>query len=431
MEENSKRIVIVGGGLVGALCAYYFGKRGYRIDLYEYREDIRRSKSPRGRSINLSLSNRGRLALRDVGLEEEVLKSAVPMVGRRVHFQNGKCIYSVGRNFLNKFLLTAIESLPNVLLHFDCKLIDVNLKTDELTFYRCSSQDYLRVTGDLIIGADGAFSCLRRSLQSTPLFDCSQTYIDHGYIELRISPEQSHLMKPNHLHIWPRGSMMLIALPNIDKSWTVTLFMPLSEFDRLVYKEMVLEFFKQVFPDVIPLIGTDQLVNDVIRTKPSVLVSIKCSKLHYRDKFLIVGDAAHAIVPFYGQGMNAGFEDCTVLNNLLDKYSEDFGRVLEEFTRLRVSDAHAIADLAMYNYLEMRDLVTRPSYYLKKWFDKQMHRVVEDKWQPLYYSVTFTHTKYEVCLQQRDWQSKVLKRSLLLFGIVALSFSALTFINIT
>ncbi|XP_018318567.1 kynurenine 3-monooxygenase isoform X4 [Agrilus planipennis] len=398
MEENSKRIVIVGGGLVGALCAYYFGKRGYRIDLYEYREDIRRSKSPRGRSINLSLSNRGRLALRDVGLEEEVLKSAVPMVGRRVHFQNGKvqsilydeftnqCIYSVGRNFLNKFLLTAIESLPNVLLHFDCKLIDVNLKTDELTFYRCSSQDYLRVTGDLIIGADGAFSCLRRSLQSTPLFDCSQTYIDHGYIELRISPEQSHLMKPNHLHIWPRGSMMLIALPNIDKSWTVTLFMPLSEFDRLVYKEMVLEFFKQVFPDVIPLIGTDQLVNDVIRTKPSVLVSIKC---------------------------------------------KDFGRVLEEFTRLRVSDAHAIADLAMYNYLEMRDLVTRPSYYLKKWFDKQMHRVVEDKWQPLYYSVTFTHTKYEVCLQQRDWQSKVLKRSLLLFGIVALSFSALTFINIT
>lgn len=279
------------------------------------------------------------------------------------------------------------------------------------TNFSLLNDEITKVQGKLIIGADGAFSSIRRAMQLTPLFTYSQTYIEHGYLELSIEPQNGQLMKSNHLHIWPRGTFMMIALPNLDGSWTVTLFMPFANFDRLDNPEKVLEFFKTTFPDSIQLIGEDRLVQDFFKSKPSALVSIKCRPYNC-GKAVIIGDAAHAMVPFYGQGMNAGFEDCLILDKILEKYNNDFSKAIEEFTEVRKDDAHAICDLAMYNYVEMRDLVNKNSYHLRKKLDDLLFKLLPDVWIPLYNSVTFSHMGYKSCIENRKWQDKVIIKKL-------------------
>lgn len=274
--------------------------------------------------------------------------------------------------------------------------------------HRTKTNTTVEVFADLIIGADGAFSAVRRSMQKTSLFSYSQTYIDHGYIEMTIKPELGHKMVPNHLHIWPRGTSLLIALPNNDGSWTVTLFMPFQKFDELNTRKEVLNFYETFFPDIIDLIGKDNLLNNFFKFKPGTLVSIKCDRYHYKNKVLIIGDAAHAMVPFYGQGMNAGFEDCYLLNSLLNVCDDDFIIALPIFTEKRKADAHAICDLAMYNYTEMKDLVRRPSYLIRKKIDDTLYKVFPKIWFPLYNAVTFEEMGYQKCMENRKWQNHVI-----------------------
>ncbi|PZC82837.1 hypothetical protein B5X24_HaOG209622 [Helicoverpa armigera] len=435
--SNKKQldIVVVGAGLVGSLEALYLAKRGHRVRLYEFREDIRKTPTARGRSINLALSVRGRRALKDVGLETHMIKEhGIPMTGRRIHRTDGstyvipydsntkQCIYSVGRNYLNSLLLQESEKYDNVERYFNHKLIESNLKKGSLTFQRTDTNEQVHVTADLIIGADGAFSAVRKAMMKRPFFDFSQKYIEHGYLELCIPADEngSFQMPANYLHIWPRGEFMMIALPNQDASWTVTLFMPFSKFKNLDTEEKLIAFFDKYFPDSIPLIGKDKLIEDFFAGSPSPLVAIKCRPYNVEDKALIIGDAAHAVVPFYGQGMNAGFEDCSLLDELFQKHNDNLVEILNEFSDTRWEDTFAISDLAMYNYIEMRDLVTRPSYRLRKAMDDFIFWLLPNFWVPLYNSVTFSTMPYSRCIKNREWQDQVLKKTWSFVGVAAL-----------
>lgn len=432
-------VVVVGGGLVGSLEALYLARRGHRVRLYELREDIRNTPLARGRSINLALSVRGRQALKDVDLETQMIQEhGIPMRGRCIHRFDGstyvipydalskQCIYSVGRNYLNSLLLQESEKYPNVERYFNHKLVDANLSKGSLTFQRSTTNEEVQVIADLIIGADGAFSGVRKAMMKQPLFDYSQKYIEHGYLELCIPAGEngSFQMPANYLHIWPRGEFMMIALPNQDCSWTVTLFMPFIKFTSLNTPENLVAFFKKYFPDSIALIGESKLIEDFFAGSPSPLVSVKCRPYHVEDKALLIGDAAHAVVPFYGQGMNAGFEDCTLLDQLFKKHHDNLAEILNEFSNMRWEDTFAISDLALYNYIEMRDLVTRPSYRMRKMIDDFIYWILPSVWVPLYNSVTFTTMPYHQCVKNRKWQDKILYRVLTTGGLAALTGTA-------
>nr|QHN70696.1 cinnabar [Limenitis arthemis astyanax] len=434
---NSKKkldVVVVGGGLVGSLEAIYLAKRGHRVSLYEYREDIRNTPNVRGRSINLALSVRGRKALKGVGVEDHIVNEhGIPMRARMIHRPDGttysipydartnQCIYSVGRNYLNGILLKESENYDNVEKYFNHKLVESNFQKGSLTFVKMDTKETVQVKADLIIGADGAFSAVRKEMMKQPLFDFSQQYIEHGYLELCIPADENggFQMPPNFLHIWPRGNFMMIALPNQDCSWTVTLFMPFNHFKNIDTEEKLLEFFGKYFPDSIPLIGEKKLIEDFFGGSPSALVTVKCRPYHVHDKALIIGDAAHAVVPFYGQGMNAGFEDCSILNDLFQKHNDNIPNILQEFSSTRWQDAFAISDLAMYNYIEMRDLVTRPSYRLRKAVDDFIFWLLPNVWVPLYNSVTFSTMPYSQCVKNRQWQNKVLIMAIAALGLLS------------
>ncbi|XP_030760494.1 kynurenine 3-monooxygenase [Sitophilus oryzae] len=425
-EENAKfsrlNVIIIGGGLVGSLCACVFAKRGYKVTLYEKRPDPRKTTACNGRSINLALSHRGRKTLRLVGLELSIMESSIAMKGRMIHpvagetssipydLVNNQCIYSVGRNFLNQILLNAAEKHEGVTLVFKHKLSDVNFEENTLKLINQETKEIITETADLIIGADGAFSCLRGFMQKRFLYDLTQSYIEHGYMELRVPASRGHKLRNNHLHIWPRGTFMMIALPNQDSSWTVTLFMPFKQFKSITDPEKLLNFFSNTFTDALELIGKEELVQTFFTSNPAPLITVKCGQYHMGDRFLIIGDAAHAMVPFYGQGMNAGFEDCTILNNLLNEHKDNVKASIEAFSEQRRQDVHAVCDLALYNYKEMRDLVTTRSFKFRKTLDGVLSKWLPEIWTPLYNSVSFSHMEYHKCLENKLWQDKVLKR---------------------
>ncbi|XP_011311791.1 kynurenine 3-monooxygenase [Fopius arisanus] len=436
-------IVIVGGGLVGGLAACALAKRGHSIRLYEYRSDIRVEESS-GQSIDLALSVRGREALKLVGLEEKIVNHhGIAMKGRMLHGKDGSlremiydsvkknCIYSVSRKYLNQVLLDAADQYSSVTLIFNKKLIDADLDHGKLKFIDTNNREIVEVNADLIIGADGAYSTVRRTMMKRPGFDFSQTYIEHGYVEVNIPPrmiDEKHsnkgvqfCMSSKHLHIWPRGSFMMIAMPNDDYTFTGNLFAPLEILNSLDTPEKLVKFYEQEFPDVLPIIGNKQALIDTFFTaKPKTLISIKCSPYHC-GKSIILGDAAHAMVPFYAQGMNAAFEDVVLLDELLDHYKDDINKALPAFSRHRCSDAHAICDLAMYNYIEMRDLVMRKSFVARRNLDTILHRLWPNSWLPLYSTIHFSRMKFRDCIANREWQNKVLSRCLWCLGLLTLA----------
>uniref|UniRef100_A0A1L8DZZ5 Kynurenine 3-monooxygenase n=1 Tax=Nyssomyia neivai TaxID=330878 RepID=A0A1L8DZZ5_9DIPT len=442
--ENLK-VSIVGGGLVGSLLALHLGKKGYQVQLHEYRDDIRHCELIGGRSINLALSVRGRKALAKVGLEDVILEHAIPMRGRMLHDLSGnrrivpydknknQCIYSVGRKHLNEILLQESERYPNINLNFNQKLVDMNVEDTQMTFLNPKTMETTQVGTDLIIGCDGAFSAVRRHMLSRPGFDFSQTYIEHGYLELCIPATASgdFAMPHNYLHIWPRGKFMMIALPNQDKSWTVTLFMPFVNFEMIKNADDLLSFFGQYFPDSIELIGKERLVKDFFKIKPQSLVMIKCRPYHISNKVLLMGDAAHAMVPFYGQGMNAGFEDCSIFSEILERTAtRDIASAIREFSAGRWEDAFSICDLAMYNYTEMRDLVNRRSFLWRKKLDDFLFWAMPNTWVPLYNTVSFSHMPYKRCIENREWQNRMLSRVLKItagIGVSAVAAAAAAF----
>lgn len=279
------------------------------------------------------------------------------------------------------------------------------------------------VTCDLIVGCDGAYSTVRRHLMKKPRFDYSQKYIPHGYMELTIPPKNGGFaMEPNYLHIWPRNTFMMIALPNTNKSFTCTLFMPFEEFEKLQTSRDVLDFFYKYFPDSVPLIGEQALAQDFFLLPAQAMISIKCSSFHFKSHCVLMGDAAHAIVPFFGQGMNAGFEDCLVFDELMDKFNNDLSMCLPEFSRFRMPDDHAISDLSMYNYIEMRAHVNSPWFIFQKNIERFLHAIMPSTFIPLYTMVTFSRIRYHEAVLRWHWQQKVIKKGAFLFGtLIAIS----------
>ena len=391
-----ENISIVGAGLVGSLMGIYLAKRGFKVSLFESRLDLRKNNIDSGRSINLALSNRGWAPLRELGLEEEAKKLAIPMNGRMMHdesgdltFQpygkDGQSIFSVSRGGLNELLLNTAEE-NGVKIFFNKRCTHIDLEENALTF-----SDGEEVKSDAIIGADGAYSIVRGVIQKTSRFNYSQHYIEHGYKELTIPATDTNGFKieKNALHIWPRGTFMLIALPNLDGSFTVTLFLPYEgekSFATLTSDEEITEFFQTTFPDAHDLIPS--LLSDFQEHPTSSLVTVKCFPW-YKNQSLLIGDAAHAIVPFYGQGMNCGFEDCRILNKLLEEFDNDWERTITSFSEVRKNDADAISDLALHNFIEMRDLVADDNFLLRKKIEARLNKLYPDQWIPLYSMVTF------------------------------------------
>ncbi|XP_065225817.1 kynurenine 3-monooxygenase [Planococcus citri] len=417
--------VIVGAGLVGCLASVYLSKLGFKVNVYEYREDIRKNVQTRGKSINLALSHRGLEALKNADIAlADFTHMLVPMKGRMIHKRNANCealmydvkyqrhIYSIGRNELNKMLLNEAEK-KGVKFNFRCKVVKVDFQKKILNISQQSSNEDKpqEVKYDYLIGCDGAYSTIRHCMMRTPLFNFSQTYIDHGYMELSIpvnaQQSEKNKMTPNHLHIWPRVTFMMIALPNEDGSWTVTLFMPFEQFGKIKNRHDLLDFFGQHFADALPLIGHQNLIETFFSSTPQPLVSIKCDKYTVGNDCLIMGDAAHAVVPFFGQGMNAGFEDCQILYEILKH--EPSSKAFESFSKKRIIDTHAISNLSMYNYLEMRNLVVSKRFLLLKKLDNMLYKYLwSEMWKPLYVHVTFSSTPYSRCLQIQKFQRQVL-----------------------
>ncbi|XP_066282709.1 kynurenine 3-monooxygenase-like isoform X2 [Branchiostoma lanceolatum] len=441
--EKQKSVAVVGGGLVGAMNACYLSSRGFKVDLYEARQDIRTMEIVRGRSINLALSCRGRQALKKVGLEDQVVEDGIPMYARMIHDLNGtlrpipygksdQYIMSVDRRKLNETLLTAAEERPDVTLHFQHKLISCDLEKGKLSFKMNGGAD-VEVTSDLIMGNDGAYSAIRKHMVKRPRFNYSQEYIPHGYMELTVPPHNGEFaMAINYLHIWPRNEYMMIALPNQDKSFTLTLFMPFDMFDQIKTGDDVMRFFMEKFPDSVPLIGEESLKETYFKLPPLPLVSVKCSPYHVLDKAVIMGDAAHAMVPFYGQGMNCGFEDCLVFDEIMEELGNDLSKVLPEFSVVRSPDAHAICDLAMYNYIEMRESVNSRWFLMRKKVDACLHAIMPRVFIPLYTMVSFSRIRYHVVINKARKQDVLVDNSIqALMALTAVGGGYLTAVAIS
>lgn len=422
-----KEATIIGAGLVGSLLSIYLARRGYRVSIYERRPDMRKEFLQAGRSINLALSDRGIRALEEVGIMDSIRKICIPMHGRQMHLADGTQTYqpygkegqfinAVSRGELNRQLMQLAED-AGVGIHFEKKCESIDWNKSRIHFSQNAGEENIEVDFNLLFGSDGAYSAARLAHQlQHERFQYHQYYIDYGYKELHIPAGEkgNFLLKENALHIWPRGKYMMIALPNIDGSFTCTLFFPFAgdpSFASLDRPGRVLEFFKKDFADAVPLMPT--LVEDFFANPTSSLVTIKCFPWIRENSFTLIGDAAHAMVPFFGQGMNCGFEDCAVLNSLIDKHEENWEEILQAFQRERKPDADAICDLAINNFTEMRDKVADPEFLLQKKIEAWFSGLHPDKWIPAYSQVTFRpEIRYSEALRNGKKQDAIMKEVL-------------------
>lgn len=419
----AKKITIAGAGLVGSLWAVYMARRNYEVHVFERRSDMRKAFKEGGRSINLALSDRGWEALEKVNLANDIKKVSIPMYRRVIHDEQGnlsyqpygkenQAIYSVSRAGLNVALMNLAEQYPNLKFHFDQKVAGVDLATASARFEDAAGNENT-VDADLLFGTDGAYSAVRNVFMKTPRFNYSQEYIAHGYKELTIPPGENgtYLLEKNALHIWPRGGYMLIALPNLDGSFTCTLFFPYEgqpSFGALDTDEKIMAFFKSVFPDALDLMPS--FLQDWHDNPTAPLLIVRCFPWTKSGKVALMGDASHAIVPFYGQGMNSGFEDCSVLDALVDQHAEDWPTILEAFEKVRKPDADAIADLAMHNFIEMRDQTADPMFLLQKKIEGKFAAKYPSLWLPLYSMVTFSHIRYSEAWKRGQMQDAIMKK---------------------
>jgi kynurenine 3-monooxygenase len=404
-SEAAEPLVVMGAGLVGSLLALYLARRGHPVQVFERLPDPRTQGLLGGRSINLALSDRGWRALAGVGVADDIRQVGIPMYRRVMHDgqgqltfqpygQDNQAIYSVNRGSLNCALLDIVEKEASVQVTFGQKLTQIDLPGRRLHLQDVASGQPHEVAYERLFGADGAFSAVRAALQRTDRTDYSQQYLEYGYKELTIAAGTAGAwqLEKNALHIWPRGNFLMIALPNLDGSFNATLFFPYEgdkSFAALQTPADVATFFAATFPDAVPLMP--QLTDEFFDHPTGSLVTIRCFPWAYRDTVLLLGDAAHAIVPFYGQGMNAGFEDCTVLNQLLEQHGEaNWDRVMDEFEHQRKPNTDAMADLALYNFVEMRDRVADPRFLLQKRIESKIAAQYPGQWVPLYSRVTFS-----------------------------------------
>jgi len=433
------KFVLIGSGLAGGLLAAYLGRRGYDVDLYERRADPREGNIVGGRSINLAISTRGIHALEEIGVADEALQHAIPMRGRMIHDKSGvlhftpydvdpkKCINSIGRAALNTTVIEAAQRYPNVRVHFNHRCTDVDLTEPVAHVLDTKTNTTSAVRTDAVIGVDGAFSAVRQSMQlKIDNFQYDESYLAHGYKELTVppGPDGSWRMEKNALHIWPRKSFMMIALPNPDGSFTCTLFWEFEgprSFATTKTDDEVCDFFREEFPDAVPLMPN--LLEDFKTNPTGSLVTIRCAPWFYRDKVCLVGDAAHAVVPFYGQGMNAAFEDCVVLDECLAGFPEDRQRAFAEYFQRRKVNADALADLALENFIEMRDKTASRAFRAKKKLDHFLEAALPGIYLPLYTMVTFTRIPYGDAARRARLQDRIVYAGLiaiaaLLIGIL-------------
>ncbi|KAH0827074.1 hypothetical protein J3R83DRAFT_4759 [Lanmaoa asiatica] len=465
--DKARPVIVVGAGPVGCLAAISLAKMGWNVDIYEARPDLRLPSSKAAaqqRSINLAISSRGIAALRavDPAATARFLQTVIPMRGRMIHDilgnqhsqqydKDGQCINSIDRALLNEGLLDEASAVPNVRLFFNHKVLSLDFDNRTMIIRDTNSETDVRATFHLCIGADGSYSIVRRQLMRVVRMNFQQEYIPHEYIELKMPAgcdehgQPVFLLDPNHLHIWPRHSFMLIALPNKDRSFTCTLFAPTVELDRLIGREAILSWFRTYFPDALLLLGEDKLLNDFAKNPRSPLISIKAKPYHYKDRCVILGDAAHSMVPFYGQGLNCGLEDVRVLRALLlqegvapctppgeqELTDTRLFNALSKYTESRHKDLVAICELAMDNYTEMRHSVTTPTYLFKKALDNLLYTITFSRssfalvtrslatvpfttpnptgWLPLYTMVTFRpDISYATAWKKAAKQSAVL-----------------------
>lgn len=426
-----QNVAVVGAGLVGSLQAILLAKRGFKVDVYERRPDLRKAEILAGRSINLALSDRGWKALDKAGISDEIRKIAIPMFGRKMHAVDGaltyqpygkenQAIFSVSRGGLNQKLMNLADDYPEIGYFFNMRCEDIDFDSNTIRFTDTEKDQIVEKSYDAVFATDGAFSAVRNRMMKYPMFDYSQSYLSHGYKELVIPPNEdgSHRIDKNCLHIWPRGEFMMIALANLDGSFTVTLFFPMEgelSFASIDTPEKVKDFFEKTFPDSIPLMPT--LLEDYFSNPTSTLVTVRCNPWNHGTQAVLMGDAAHAVVPFYGQGMNAGFEDCTVFDELLEQYGDDWNTIFSEYSRLRVPDGNAIADLALNNYIEMRDSTADPDFLLRKKIERKFSDLYPNDWMPLYEQVTFSHIRYSDALKRGQYQRGIMDEIMQTEGI--------------
>lgn len=424
MKEN---VLIIGAGLCGSLLALRLAQRGFKVDVYESRPDLRTVDISAGRSINLALSDRGLKALRLCGMEEKAREICIPMYGRLIHDREGNTfssnysgreneyINSISRGDLNAILLDEAEKHENVTIHFNKKCKNVDIENNIAFFKDYKTKEEFSVKAAVIFGADGAGSSLRKSYISERkfLFSYSQNYLNHGYKELEIPANLSgkHQISKGHLHIWPRGDFMLIALPNMDGSFTVTLFLSYDEgeynFENLTSEEKITEFFEKEFPDALALIPN--IKEEFINNPTGPLGTIKCSPWSYKNKTLLIGDSSHAIVPFYGQGMNASFEDVFVLDEILNQDLRDWKTVFKTYQKTRKKDTDAIADLAIDNFHEMKDHVANPLFKEKRKIEMDLEKTFPKQYSSKYSLVTFNENiGYNEAMKRGRAQDKAL-----------------------
>lgn len=418
-----KEVTIVGAGLVGSLWAVYMSRAGYKVTIFELRDDIRKAEIAAGKSINLALSHRGWKALDAVGVGDEIRKIAIPMSGRIMHStdnqltyqpygKEGEAIYSVSRGDINAKMMDIAEEKGKATIHYNHQCVKIDMKNGIAWFQNRLTGEMIEKKSDLIFAVDGAFSAVRyNGMQKTDRFNFSQNYIADGYREILLpaNPDGSYKMEKNALHIWPRGRFMLIALPNEDGSFTCTLFMPHeggdNSFDKVNTPDEVDAFFKTTFPDFYEMMPE---IADKWENHPlSSLAIMRCYPWHH-GKTALMGDAAHATVPFYGQGMNAGFEDCTVMYELMQKHDQNWEKVFDEYSITRKPDGDALQDLSLYNYHVMRDYVADPLFLLRKKIEAKFSNLYPEKWMPLYSQVTFSHIRYSEALKKGEEQTKLM-----------------------
>ena len=424
------RIVVVGGGLTGALAAVRLHEAGHVVSLHERRDDLRLGGEHQGRSINLALSTRGLDALDRVGLSQALREQGIPMRGRMLHGRDRSLTFqpysadphnvllSVSRDGLNAMLLDAVDQ-RQITTRFGHRLLDIELRASNAVFEVGGEEQRERF--DVMIGADGAYSAVRARLQRTDRFSYEQNFLEHGYKELTIPAraDGSYAMEPHALHIWPRGGHMMIALPNKDGSFTCTLFWPFGGpvgFERVDTEREVRDTFLSQFPDAVDLMP--QLTDEYLRNSTSSLVTIRCGPWFFDDRIVLLGDAAHAVVPFYGQGANAALEDVTIFMELLASHDGEWAPTMAEFYAHRKPDTDALADLALDNFVEMRDRVASPWFRLKTRAEQRAHRWAPRWITPLYEMVTFSRTPYVEAVARAKRQSVLVERFLV--ALVAL-----------
>ncbi|MRI00473.1 FAD-dependent oxidoreductase [Kriegella sp. EG-1] len=420
MNQNSKNIAIIGSGLVGSLLAIYLKRAGHQVTVFDRRPDIRTIEFS-GRSINLAMSNRGWKTLRDVGLEDEIKEIAIPLdkramhvIGKPMYFQSygkeGEAIWSISRGVLNKTMIDLAEEAGTD-FRFNEKVWDVDLPGAKLYTGESEKGEWKAYNYDMIFGCDGAFSRVRHKMQRRSRFDYSQKFIDVGYKELTIPANENgtHKLDKNSFHIWPRGRFMFIAMPNLDGSFTCTLFMPFEgevSFNSIKTKSDAVAFFKAYFPNVMQVI--EDLADDFFENPTSALVTMKCYPWTYWDKVALVGDSAHAVVPFYGQGMNAGFEDISVLYEMMIAHGDDWEAIFKNYQEARKPNADAIAELSYRNFVEMSSKTSNATFLLQKKIEKRFSEKYPDKWVPAYSRVTFSERPYVEALAVGDVQEEIM-----------------------